>query len=101
MSYHTGNHMGSSYRRNGTRFDYEQDCTLVHNGAKYLCRMRNISISGVLVSLSEQTVSGIQPGDTCRLSLCTGLVGDSGEYVGSVSRLSQHDIALNFTRFIY
>ena len=84
------------YKRNGTRVDYEHECLLHHNGIKYPCQMKNISISGALVCAQDFPPSTVQLGDTCALSLCTDPALSSGKYTSKVTRLGPTKLGLYF-----
>ena len=92
----TSNDMRVDCKRNGIRFNFEHDCLLHHNGIKYPCRMKNISISGALVSALDFPPETIKLGDTCGLLLCTDLAMSPGEYTSKITRIETSKVALHF-----
>jgi hypothetical protein len=83
-------------KRNGIRVDVEHECLLDHNGIKYPCLMKNISISGALVSALDFPPDTLKVGDTCGLLLSTDLSLTPGEYTSRVARLGPSNIGLHF-----
>ena len=83
-------------KRNGVRVDVEHECLLYHNGVKYPCLMKNISISGALVCALDFPPTTLQVGDTCGLLLSTDLTMSPGEYTSRVARLEPSNVGLHF-----
>ncbi|MDD2850334.1 MAG: PilZ domain-containing protein [Desulfuromonadaceae bacterium] len=83
-------------KRNGTRFACEHECNLHHNGAVYACQMKNISISGALVSAENFPPEAIQIGDTCALSLSNDVMANPGRYTSKITRLESNKIGVRF-----
>jgi hypothetical protein len=92
----TGNDAMIDCRRNGSRLDLEKRCFLYHNGIKYPCKTKNISISGVLVSAHDFPPANLGLGDTCSLSFSNDTISAIGEYESKVTRLDLSMVALNF-----
>jgi len=92
----TGNETKLDCKRNGSRFNLERKCVLYHNGIKYPCKTKNISISGVLVSSHDFPPANINLGDTCGLSFSNDTISAVGEYESKVTRLGSSMVALNF-----
>jgi len=86
--------------RNGTRHDSEQGLVIHHKNVKYPCKMKNISITGVIASVPGLSPDNIQVGDTCGVSFCTDPGMNSGVYSSRVTRIDPSGIALNFLSFI-
>lgn len=86
--------------RNGTRFDVEQDLIIHHKGVKYPCKMKNISITGVIASVPALSDDDIRVGDTCGVSFCADPDMNPGVYSSRVTRIDPSGIALNFLSFI-
>ena len=82
--------------RNGVRVNIEHACLLQHKGIKYPCMMKNISISGSLVSALDFPPVTIQVGDMCSLFLSTNPTVCPGEYTSRITRLGPSIIALHF-----
>jgi hypothetical protein len=101
MKSHAENSRDDDDNRKGSRFDYKQECILHHNGSTYHCKMKNISISGVLLSAQEFPAAPLKLGDTCGVALCTDPAVSSGVYTSKVTRCDMAGIALNFLGFIY
>lgn len=87
-------------RRSGVRFDVEQDIIIHHKGTKYPSKMKNISISGVIVSIPGLLPDTIQVGETCGLSFCADPTVKPEVYSSRVARVDPSGIALNFSGFI-
>jgi hypothetical protein len=96
MNYPTRNEMFLDNKRNGTRIDHERSCFLSHSGITYRCRMKNISLSGTLVSALDFASAAMQVGDTCGLFLSAESTMCPIEYTSRVSRLDSSNIALQF-----
>jgi PilZ domain len=88
--------MGYDCQRYGTRVDHERKCYLSHNGVKYSCHMKNISISGALVCVPDFPLHPIQSGDTCGLFLTAEPTQAPVEYMSRVARLESSKIGLQF-----
>ena len=82
--------------RNGVRVNIEHECLLQHNGIKYPCLMKNISISGALVSAPGFPPATALAGDMCSLYLSTNPTLCPGEYTSRITRLGPSIIALHF-----
>ena len=88
-------------KRNGTRFDCEHECHLVHNGTLYQCQMKNISISGALVCAEHFPPPTIKIGDTCRLSLKSEQSVDyGGGYASKITRFDTSLIGVHFLSIV-
>jgi hypothetical protein len=87
-------------KRNGTRFDVEQNIIIHHKGIKYPSKMKNISITGVIASIPGLSPDIIQAGDTCGLSFSSDPTVKAEIYSSKVSRVDSSHIALNFLGFI-
>ncbi len=87
-------------RRNGTRFDVEQDIFVHHKGTKYPSKMKNISITGVIASVPGLFIDIINVGDTCGLSFNVDPTVKPEVYSIRVTRIDSSGIALNFLGFI-
>ncbi len=87
-------------KRSGTRFDVEHDIVIHHKGTKYPCKMKNISITGVIASAPGISSSVIQVGDTCGLSFCADPNVEPEVYSSRVMRIDSSGIALNLLGFI-
>lgn len=96
MHTQTGNDTKLDCKRNGIRFNLEKKCILYHNGIKYPCITKNISISGVQVSAHDFPPANLNLGDTCGLSFSNDTVSASGEYESKVIRHGLSMVALNF-----
>jgi hypothetical protein len=92
----TGNDAMLDCRRNGSRFNLEKRCVLHHNGIKYPCKTKNISISGVLVLAHDFPPANLNLGDTCSLSFSNDNISTIGEYESKVTRLGVSMVAMNF-----
>jgi hypothetical protein len=90
----------SDCKRNGTRFDIEQDVVIHHEGIKYPSKMKNISITGVIASVPGLPSNVIQVGDTCGLSFGADPTVKPAVYSSRVIRIGSFGIALNFLGFI-
>jgi hypothetical protein len=73
-------------------------CFLYHNGSQYSGVLENMSISGVLVSVSDSLPYVVQVGDSCKIVYCDNGVISPGEYPSRVVRLSSPKIGLQFDR---
>jgi hypothetical protein len=100
MAAQKDNRAHTDYHRNGTRFDVEHDLVIHHKGVKYPCKMKNISITGVIASVPGLATDDIQVGDTCGVSFCTDPDMNPGVYSSRVTRIDPAGIALNFLSFI-
>jgi len=87
-------------RRRGMRFDVEHEIVIHHEGAKYLSKMKNISITGVIASIPKFLPDTIKIGDTCGLSFCADPNAKPEVYSSRVARIDSSGIALNFSGFI-
>jgi hypothetical protein len=58
--------------------------------------MKNISISGALVSAVDFPPESVQLGDTCSLFLSTNPTMCPGEYTSKITRLGPSKLALQF-----
>ena len=96
MNYPTRNEMFLDNKRNGTRIDHERTCFLSHSGITYRCRMKNISLSGTLVSALIFASAAMKVGDTCGLFLSPESTMCPIEYTSRVARLDSSNIALQF-----
>lgn len=96
MNYPTRNEMVLDNKRNGTRVDHERTCFLSHRGITYRCEMKNISLSGALVSALDFASSAMQVGDECGLFLSAESTMCPIEYTSRVARLDSSNIALQF-----
>jgi hypothetical protein len=96
MNYPTRNELFLDNKRNGTRIDHERTCFLSHSGITYRCRMKNISLSGTLVSAQDFVSAAMQVGDMCGLLLSAESTMCPIEYTSRVSRLDSSNIALQF-----
>jgi hypothetical protein len=63
--------------------------------------MKNISISGVLVSAHDFPPANLTLGDTCSLSFSNNTISTIGEYESKVTRLGLSMVALNFLGLTY
>jgi len=97
----TGNDAKFDCKRNGSRFNLEKKCILYHNGIKYPCNTKNISISGVLVSAHYFPPANLSLGDICGLSFSTDSISAIGEYESKVTRLGLSMVALSFLNLTY
>jgi hypothetical protein len=97
----TGNNTEFNCKRNGSRFNIERNCFLYHNGVKYPCRTKNISISGVLISAHDFPPANLNLGDTCGLSFSNEIISTIGEYESKVTRVGQSMVALNYISLAY
>ena len=97
----TGKDAKFDCRRNGSRLNLEKKCTLYHNGVKYPCITKNISISGVLVSAHDFPPAKLELGDTCVLSFSNDTPSAIGEYESKVTRLDLSMVALSFLNLTF
>jgi len=97
----TGHNTEFNCKRNGSRFNIERNCFLYHNGVKYPCRTKNISISGVLISAHDFPPANLSLGDTCGLSFSNEIISTIGEYESKVTRVGQSMVALNYISLAY
>ena len=83
--------------RHGLRSKCSEKCMLVLNGTNHECKLENISISGVLIRVSEHMMS-IRTGTRCGLHLCGDPQLCPGEYACQITRISTNEIGLKFVR---
>ena len=89
---------GTRNKRKSVRFDYEHDCTLYHNGVKYPCKTKNVSLTGTLIRAQPRTPTPLKLGDMCGISLCSDSAVSHGE-ASKVTRVGPSDISLEFLGF--
>lgn len=71
-------------------------CLLHHQGVNYHGNIENISLSGALINMSGVIPTGILPGDTCVLKLCSDPDVCPIVYNCQVVRLDSTQLALVF-----
>lgn len=90
--------MASLYKvsRQGWRLTCGDKCVLKHGGKSAECVLIDISISGGLVSCSNDFAENIHSGALCGLHLCGDPLLCPGEIVCTVVRRDSDKIALQF-----
>lgn len=86
-----------SCKRNSVRIDIEHDGVLHYNAAKYVCKVKNFSLSGVLISAPGLSISEVEIGALCDISFGKDFHLDTRIFSSRVARLSIADIGLSFT----
>ena len=87
---------GFGAQRQGWRIECGDRCVISHNGQRTECILVDISVSGVLVSCSEDFARGLQPGDSCALYLCGDPQVCATEVACTVTRREAARIGLKF-----
>jgi hypothetical protein len=101
MNFRPDSGQTSDYMRSGTRFEVDHACVIHHGGAKYSCTLKNISLTGVLVSAPGNFIDAVRMGDICGISFSSNPSARSAICSGTVARREQLLIALNLKWFIY
>jgi hypothetical protein len=90
--------MASLYavQRQGWRLGCGDKCVLKHSGKTVECVLVDISISGLLVSCSDDFAESVHPGDVCGINLCGDPLVCPSEIDCKVVRRDSAKIGLQF-----
>jgi len=80
-------------KRQHQRIDCAQKCLLYHSDSGYDGAIKNLSISGAMVTLYAAT-SAITPGDTCSLILSNDTTTSFYRYRGRIIRVNATEVGL-------
>lgn len=82
--------------RRSERINFLGTGWLQHHNAKHFCRLENISMDGVLISLKQALCEPLDKGVTCRLTLYHDAEGHSREFETCVARCEADRVGLEF-----
>lgn len=83
-------------KRQGWRLECGDKCMLEYGGKRAECVLIDISISGVLVSCSDDFVKQIHPGEVCGILLCGDPQICPSDIVCKVVRRESDKVGLQF-----